>query len=203
MLHPCIQTIHQEHASISSILTSILAMLQRGPRDDEETFFETLRAMLFYLDEFPAKQHHPKETAFLFRPLREKSASLHEVVHHLEMEHIREETAIRDLQHRLLGWEYFGEDRRRDFEDEVRKYIQFYHEHMRVEETVVIPEARKVLSDAEWKVLDDAFAENAHPLSPSSLSEPAFRKLFTRIVMTAPEPIGLGHGHANKDHSAS
>jgi len=194
MPHPCIQTSHQEHASISSILTSILAMLQRGPRDDEENFFETLRAMLFYLDEFPARQHHPKETEFLFRPLSGKSEALAQVIHKLELQHVREETAIRDLQHRLLAWEYFGEARRRDFEEEARNYIQFYHEHMRLEETVVIPEARKLLSDAEWKVLDDAFASNSHPLAPTVQDEPAFRKLFTRIVMTAPDPIGLGHG---------
>ena len=197
MSHPCIQTIYQEHASISSILTSIIAMLQRGPRGDEANFFETLRAMLFYLDEFPARQHHPKETEFLFRPLKTRSEALAEVVHGLEMEHIREETAIRDLQHRLLAWEYFGDARRFDFEEEARKYIQFYHEHMRLEETVVIPEARKLLSDAEWKALDGAFAANTHPLAPAAQDEPAFRKLFTRIVMTAPDPIGLGHGHAH------
>lgn len=194
MVHPCIQTIHQEHASISSILSSIIAMLQRGPRGDEENFFETLRAMLFYLDEFPARQHHPKETGFLFRPLRGKSEALAEVIDDLELQHVREENAIRDLQQRLLAWEYFGEARRHDFEDEARKYIHFYHEHMRLEETVVIPEARKLLSDAEWKVLDDAFASNSHPLAPTVQDEPAFRKLFTRIVMTAPDPIGLGHG---------
>lgn len=195
MLHPCIQTIHQEHASIASILTSILAMLQRGARDDEEGFFATLRAMLFYLDEFPAKQHHPKETVFLFRPLVAKSEALAEVIHQLEMEHIREETSIRELQHRLLAWEYFGESRRPDFEDEARKYIQAYHEHMQVEEHQVIPEARRLLSESEWKVLDDAFAANSHPLAPADHDDPDFRKLFMRIVMTAPDPIGLGHPH--------
>jgi hypothetical protein len=39
---------------------------------------------------------------------------------------------------------------------------------MRLEETVAIPEARKLLSDAERKVLDDAFAANFHPLAPTA-----------------------------------
>jgi hypothetical protein len=66
---------------------------------------------------------------------------------------------------------------------------------MRLEETVAIPEARKLLSDAERKVLDDAFAANFHPLAPTAQDEPAFSKPYSRIVVTAPDPIGLGHGH--------
>ena len=102
------------------------------------------------------------------------------------------ETAVRELQHLLLAWELMGEGRRKRFEDELRRYIDFYLDHMRLEETVIIPEARKVLDEGDWKALDEAFLSNADPLVNPSLRDPAYDRLFTRIVMRAPSPVGLG-----------
>jgi hemerythrin-like domain-containing protein len=34
--------------------------------DDRDQFFDVLRAMLFYVDEFPERLHHPKESALLY-----------------------------------------------------------------------------------------------------------------------------------------
>jgi hypothetical protein len=55
-----------EHASLRAVLQSILLMLERGPGDAPERFFDVMRAMLFYIDEFPERLHHPKESNLLF-----------------------------------------------------------------------------------------------------------------------------------------
>jgi hypothetical protein len=65
---------------------------------------------------------------------------------------------------------------------------------MRIEESVIMPEAEKVLSAADWKALDAAFATNCDPLTGKYPRDPAYDRLFTRIVMRAPSPIGLGEG---------
>ena len=53
MQHLSIRIINEEHASLSSVLHSIRMMLNRGPKDEPEIFFDVLRAMLFYIDEIP------------------------------------------------------------------------------------------------------------------------------------------------------
>jgi hemerythrin-like domain-containing protein len=60
--------------------------------------------MLFYIDEVPEKQHHPKETELLFPILVKRSPQCAEVIQRLNNEHHKGESSIRDLQHMLLGW---------------------------------------------------------------------------------------------------
>lgn len=66
MTHKSLQVIRDEHAALAAMLLSMSMMVQRGPGDDPEQFFDVLRAMLFYIDEFPEKLHHPKESELLF-----------------------------------------------------------------------------------------------------------------------------------------
>ena len=63
---------------------------------------------------------------------------------------------------------------------------------MRLEESIIMPEALRVLTDADWKELDAAFAENCDPLSGKYPPNPAYDRLFTRILIKSPSPIGLG-----------
>ncbi len=193
MQHISIRIINEEHASLSSVLHSIRMMLNRGPKDEPEIFFDVLRAMLFYIDEIPEKQHHVKESTLLFPPLAARSPQAIEVINKLEKEHAKGEAEVQKLQQLLVAWEMLGDLRRQAFEDATHKYLDFYLEHMRIEETVIIPEAIKVLTDEDWKKLDLAFQSNTDPLSERIPRIPIYDRLFTKIVMRAPAPIGLGH----------
>jgi hemerythrin-like domain-containing protein len=70
MNHSALRVIRDEHASLAAMLESMLQMIKRGPDADgkhaPEQYFDVLRAMLFYIDEFPEKLHHPKESDLLF-----------------------------------------------------------------------------------------------------------------------------------------
>ena len=81
---------------------------------------------------------------------------------------------------------------RQAFEEAFHKYVDFYLEHMRLEETVILPEAERCLSEEDWLLLDAAFAENADPLTGHYPPAQEFEKLFSLIVTRAPSPIGLG-----------
>lgn len=192
MAQECIKVIQEEHTALAAMLRSMLMMLDRGPGDEPEGFFDVMRAMLFYIDEFPEKQHHPKESDLLFPRVARHSPHVMTVVEQLEREHMRGEAAVRELQHLLLAWELMGEGRRARFEEELRRYVGFYLDHMRLEESVIIPEARKVLNADDWKALDEAFLSHVDPLANPQRRDPAFDRLFTRIVMRAPSPVGLG-----------
>jgi hemerythrin-like domain-containing protein len=148
--------------------------------------------MLFYIDEFPERLHHPKETELLFPPVARLAPETREVIERLDSDHVKGESAVRELQHLLLAWELLGDTRRDAFETTVKRYLGFYLEHMRLEETVVIPAALKVLNDDDWREIDAAFAANCDPLTGKYPRDPIYDRLFTRIVNHAPAPIGLG-----------
>ena len=191
MTQDAIRIILDEHAAVASVLRSLQAMLLDGPRDEPERFFDVVRAMLFYIDEFPERLHHPKESNLLFPRLARIAPALMHVIHRLEADHMQGERRVRELQHLLLAWELLGESRRAAFEQEARGYVAFYLEHMRIEETELLPAARRLLTDSDWAVLDAAFASGGDPLA-TGMQDPRYERLFTRIVRLAPAPIGVG-----------
>jgi len=191
MRHAAVRIILEEHAAVAAVLRSLLAMLRDGPGDEPGRYFDVLRAMLFYIDEFPERLHHPKESDLLFPRLARVRPDLLPVVHALEQDHIRGEAKVRELQHQLLAWELLGESRRPVFERQAREYVGFYLEHMATEEKQVLPAAEQSLAPADWVVLDAAFAADRDPLA-GGMHDPHYDRLFTRIVLTAPAPIGVG-----------
>jgi hemerythrin-like domain-containing protein len=190
--HSSIQIIHDEHTTLASMLRSISMMVARGPGHHRQNYFDVMRAMLFYIDEFPERLHHPKESELLFPRVVRLAPETAEVIARLDQEHDQGEAAVRELQHLLLAWELFGETRREAFETTARRYLGFYLEHMRLEETVVLPAALKVLDAHDWRELDAAFETNCDPLTGKYPRDPVYEQLFTRIVTLAPAPIGLG-----------
>ncbi|MDB4906871.1 MAG: hemerythrin [Gemmatimonadetes bacterium] len=185
------QIIRDQHSSITAVLRSLVAMVDKGPADEPERFFDVLRAMLFYIDEYPEQHHHPKESDLLFPKLVRAAPELMPVIQALEADHMKGEHKVRALQHLLLAWELLGESRRADFEQAARQYVSFYLEHMRIEEVQLLPAAQRLLTPADWAELDAAFLADPDPLGAGA-GLPGFDRLFTRIVLTAPAPIGVG-----------
>lgn len=191
MRHPSLDVIRGEHAALSAMLRSLSMLLSQARRDHAMPDFAVLRAMLFYIDEFPERLHHTKESELLFPRLRERAPELGPVLDRLEHDHASGEQQIRELEHALLAFEVMGESRRAAFEQVVERYIDFYLNHMRVEERELLPVAERCFSAADWAELDAAFAANRDPLTGHEPEE-GYRPLFRRIVMSAPAPIGLG-----------
>jgi hemerythrin-like domain-containing protein len=191
MSHAALRIIHDEHAALAAMLRSIPLLLSQHRRNGTLPDFGTLRAMLFYMDEFPEQRHHRKESELLFPKLRARTAEAAEVLDRLDQDHGRGERAIRDLEHALLGFEMMGESRREAFEQAVDQYVDFYFQHMSLEEKQVLPLAEKLLTEQDWAELDAAFAANRDPLTGHE-PEDDYRALFSRIVNALPAPLGLG-----------
>jgi hemerythrin-like domain-containing protein len=92
----------------------------------------------------------------------------------------------------LLAWELIGTSARAAFEKASQRYLTFYREHIRLEEVEILPAARRVLSAADWKELDAAFATNCDPFTGKYPRDPSYDRLFTHIMLRAPSPIGAG-----------
>ncbi|MCW5665425.1 MAG: hemerythrin domain-containing protein [Piscinibacter sp.] len=191
MSHPCLTIIRDEHGALSAMLRSLSMLLAEHRRHGSLPDFSVLRAMLFYVDEFPEKLHHTKETELLFPKIRARCPEVAAVLDKLDRDHARGEKAIRDLEHDLLAFEVLGEARRTAFENAVDRYIDFYLSHMAIEEEQILPLALKHLTEEDWKELDEAFLANRDPLTGHEPPD-LYRPLFSKIVMQAPAPIGLG-----------
>ncbi len=194
--HSTIRIIQDEHGALSAVLRSISLLLSECRRRKIPPDFAILRAMLFYIDEFPEKVHHTKESRLLFPLLRERSVEAAEVLDRLDRDHAGSEQAVRVLEHELLGLEMMTEARdadarREHFEASVHRYVAAYLEHIDCEERIVLPLAERVLTPGDWAELDAAFMENRDPLTHREPDDD-FRPLFKRILMTMPSPLGLG-----------
>lgn len=186
-----LKIIHDEHAALAVMLRTIGVLLDAYRKHGAPPDFALLRAMLFYVDEFPERLHHAKESALLFPLLRERAPALGPVLERLDADHARSGAAIRELEHALLAFEMMGEARRTAFEQALDDYVGLCLEHMRVEQTEVLPIAEQVLDAGDWVALDAAFRENRDPLTGHVPSD-EYRELFTRIVDKVPAPFGLG-----------
>ena len=187
-----LQIIRDEHASLAAMLQSMRMLVELGPSEGRKNFFDVVRAMLFYIDEYPERLHHPKESNLLFPKVVKASPKVLGAVDRLERDHMYSEKAARDLQHLLLAWELLGAKHREAFEGALHKYMDFYLGHMTLEEEVILPEAERSLSAADWAEIDAAFAQNADPLTGKYPPPAEYEQLFSMIVQRAPAPIGLG-----------
>jgi hemerythrin-like domain-containing protein len=191
MTHEAIRIIREEHAALAAMLRSMLLLLDQHKRAGTPPDFSILRAMLFYVDEFPEKRHHRKESELLFPMLRARTPMSRDLLDHLDAEHASGERRIRNVEHALLGYEMLGEPRRAAFEQVLGEYVNFYLAHMAVEERELLPLAEKVLTSDDWSVFDRAFAANRDPFAGHA-PEVDYQAFYTRIVNAVPEPIGLG-----------
>lgn len=187
-----LRIVREEHAALAAMLQSLLWLIRRGPEEGQrQRFFDTVRAMLLYIDEFPERLHHPKESDLLFPRVARRAPELLPVIARLEQDHVKGPQQVRELQHQLLAWEWLGEERREAFVQACERYLTHYLEHMRLEEQEILPAAQRVLEPADWQALDEAFTANRDPLTGHA-PQPTYERLFQRILEVAPAPIGLG-----------
>jgi len=88
MEHESIQIIHDEHRALAAMLRSIGLLVDRGPDPEPQKFFDVLRAMLFYIDEFPERLHHTKESELLFPQVAKLAPETSDVLAKLEKDHV-------------------------------------------------------------------------------------------------------------------
>lgn len=183
--------IRDEHRTILAILHGMEYLVwqirKRGKKVDPRVF----HAMLYYLDTFSERAHHPKEDRFLFSALRRRGAGAEALITELEKEHAGGEDALRRVAQALNRYEEGGDKEFPAFESAVGRFVDSYREHMRKEEELLFPLAEKLITAADWAAIDRAFAENRDPLA-GMRDTGDFEKLFQRIAEIAPPPIGLG-----------
>ena len=190
-MHKSIRTLRDEHRSIAAVLHGLQHLARAAQDPSVRPEFGVFRAMIYYIDAFPERQHHPKEDAYLFARLSQRAPEAAALVEALRAEHVKGAQLVRDLERALLAFEQSWPHGAGAFAAAVDAYAEFHWSHMRKEEHELLPMAEKDLTEEDWREIDAAFAENTDPLSDLE-PEGEFAQLYTRIVTLAPAPIGLG-----------
>jgi len=189
-MNEAIRILRDEHRSLSAVLHGLQELARTAQDPKLRPNFAVFRAMIYYIDAFPERLHHPKEDDVLFPRILERAPAAAALVQELRREHEKGATLIRELEQALVAFEAtwpFGADR---FEEAVKAYAQFHWSHMRKEEQALLPLAEAALTGEDWKAIGSAFAANEDQIA--DLREKDFADLFSKIVSIAPAPVGLG-----------
>lgn len=189
-MHEAMRILRDEHRSISAVLSGLRELARLAQQPGERPAFPALRAMVYYIDTFPEKLHHPKEDAHLFARLVARAPQAAALVRELQAEHVKGVRLVRDLERAVLGFEQSWPEGGGAFRDAVEAYAQFHWQHMRKEEQALLPLAGARLTAEDWAAIAAAFRANEDPLAGTA--EQDFKRLFRRIVEIAPAPVGLG-----------
>ncbi|MGS4768226.1 hemerythrin domain-containing protein, partial [Acinetobacter baumannii] len=73
-----------EHDALAEMLRTVPLLLDAQRRAGRPVDFGALRAMLFYVDEFPERLHHRKESELLFPKVRALAPVLRDTLDDLE-----------------------------------------------------------------------------------------------------------------------
>ncbi len=189
-MHRALMVIRSEHRSIDAVLHGMQYLVNEIRTRKGKVDARVFAAMLYYLDAFPERVHHPKEDRYLLEPLR-RDPSARALVAELEREHIQGGQALRGLEQHFIRYQEGGDKEFEAFGHAVDEFARNYWEHMRKEEERAFPMAEKVFDADDWSAIDRAFDDHVDPLAADRDTED-MQKLFSRIANLAPAPIGVG-----------
>jgi hemerythrin-like domain-containing protein len=188
-MNKSLDIIHEEHRALAAMLSGMRTLVAGIEAGRIKPDFDLLASMIRYVDEVPEKVHHPKEDQYLFAKLRQRSAEALQYIEQLEEEHRQGEARINSLRSALEAYRTVGDAGFAGFKMALTIYLEQEWHHMNTEEHYVFPLARKHLTAEDWAEIDAAFLANGNPWEGPAGE---YAALFSKIVNTAPAPVGLG-----------
>ena len=183
--HIALDIIHEEHEHLTVVLQGMLHFVRAIKQASGSDDLKLLRAMLYYICEYPERVHHPKEDQILFAQIKERTHQLDNELDAVTEQHSKGELLAHRLQDALLRYEFSGSDAFAHLYTLVEQYAHFYFAHMRAEEERILPVAKQVLNDADWKIVDAAFIENQHRMDQTG-QRYKYDLLFAQISSIVP-----------------
>ena len=173
--------IKDEHRSLAAVVNGLQSVVADSAALGSDPDFALIRAMLFYIQAFPERQHHPKEDEFLFARLRLRSSECDAVMAELGRQHREGDEALAVLTNAVAACERGQDQGGKELLDQVNRFAQAQWQHMHLEESIVLPAAIRSLQPDDWALIAQAFDGNTDPRFAHE-PEDSFASLFSRLM---------------------
>lgn len=183
--------IRREHRSLAAVVNSMKSIVAEVAAGTLRPDFPLLWSMVYYIDVFPDRQHHPKEDQWLFERIRARTAVANDLIDELQSQHRGEVHALNQIRRALGNFEAGVDGNAAELLAAVATFADFTWKHLKAEETDLLPLAETHLKEEDWDVLAAAFGQNTDPLSGMN-SNAKLDAMFREIVLRTPAPMGLG-----------
>jgi len=150
-------TIRAEHGALRTMLEALQRLVDDVSQRRRDPDFPLLAAMLYYIDIFPERCHHPREDEHLFKRLRQRTTRADSLLDELQGQHIRSAQLIAYAQQAFVHYEAGAADGLKLFVDAINAYAGLMSDHIRQEEADVLPLAREYLTGEDWAAVGAAF----------------------------------------------
>jgi hemerythrin-like domain-containing protein len=150
--HPVLATLHAEHRYMATLLKLADEQLQSLLDGDESIDSRVLYESLHYMTHYPDAFHHPRED-MVYQRAGELDQKLADDVDTLQREHdFIAGLGAKTLQ-KIVKWQN-GEISLEEAVAPAREYIDALYGHMNAEEKLVFPQIEKLLTDEDWRSLE-------------------------------------------------
>ena len=186
-----LQTISNEHRSMWQLTVVLDELRKQLDQPEQKPDAELFELILDYIEQYIERVHQPKEEAYLYRAVLDRTSEGNEMIAEFEREHAASPEIVATLRRQVKHLVCHYPEGKGEFQEGLEKYIALLRSHIMREENELFPLARRILTDVDWDEIDTAFANSGDPQFGAE-SRAEFRALMSRIVNQAPEPVGFG-----------
>ncbi len=176
---------HTEHANFARLLNLLddqLALFHDAAAPD----YELMQEIMFYMTHYSDVLHHPKED-LVFAKIREREGTVGKVVDELAAQHVHLKSSGAHLVSQLDEIINGTISSRAQIEATARDYVDTLRQHMRIEETQILPLAERLLTAQDWSAIHAAIGRVEDPLFGRH-PERRYASLHQQIARHAPPP---------------
>lgn len=189
-----LKIISAEHRGLWRLITAIDQICHEMQRHNSAPDAVLFTAIFDYIETYIDQMHHPKEDDYLFRVMWERSEASHAVITLLKHEHHDGPQNLSGVRYAFQNFVAGFPTGAEAFYQALGDYTKGLRQHIKVEETELMPLAKQILREEDWAEINAAFANNDDPLF-GEVAKAEFRQLHARITHMAPDPVGLGMAH--------
>lgn len=175
-----------EHRSLAAVLHALQAQVEGAGSAPAPAL---LRAMLYYIEQFPERLHHPKEELHLFARLRQRTRECNALLDELDRQHRMGSQRFAELRGLLQGGNAEA------FAHAVQSFAQEQWRHMSDEERLVMPAASLHLLPEDWRAIAEAYEANGGPTIGTGDSFDVLAARLLELAERHPAMPVQGHAH--------
>ncbi len=191
-----IATIKAEHRALGAVLHTFQTLLHKVAAGHGAPEFGLFSAVLYYIDDFQERCHHPKEDEYFFKALSAATSEFDDTIGGLQAAHVSGVHAVSRLHRCLVHYQGGASGGLDAFQAGIDAYAAQIFDHMRCEEDL-LERGLSIISEQSWARMAEAFDKNDDPLFGNNRRD-EFARLYQRIQLLAPRKLKQNHYPASR-----